>query len=69
MKVRITLGTRTVDLEVPTERTIAWLIEATLLWATETGDLRSKMGACQARRPGGEVLQGSERVGAVLREG
>lgn len=56
MKVRISLGTRTVDLEVPTERTVAWLIEATLLWATENGDLRSKMGACQARRPGGEVL-------------
>lgn len=56
MKVRITFATRTVDLEVPPERDIAWLIEASLIWGTETGDSRSKMGECQARKLGGEIL-------------
>ena len=57
-----------VDLNLPAERSIAWLVEAALLWAQETKGLIFKAGKCEARRTGGEVLPPSAKIGSVLRE-
>lgn len=46
MKVEVHLKGNSTYLQVPHERTIKWLIEATQLWGQEVKGLTPKLGKC-----------------------
>ena len=69
MKVEVHLKTHSTFLQVPLSRNIQWLIEATQLWAQEAKGVSPRLGKCQAKRSGGEVLDPLMVIGQVLREG
>ena len=69
MKVEVHLKGTSTHLQVPPERNIKWLIEATQLWGEEAKGLTPKLGKCEARRAGGENLNPEGKIGHLLREG
>ena len=69
MKIEAHLKGNSTYLYVPPERNIKWLIEAVQLWAQEAKGLAPRLGKCEARRAGGEVLNPEKKLGHLLREG
>ena len=69
MKIEIYVKGNSTHLQVPAERTVSWLLEAAQLWAHEVKGLPTRMGKCEARRLGGEVLDPKAKLGQTLKEG
>ena len=63
MKVEIYVKGSSTHLQVPAERTISWLIEAAQLWGHEAKGLPLRIGKCEAKRLGGEVLDPTAKIG------